>query len=221
MICIGTIRLRPLLIVPAVLLAAIFAAECAAELQPAEVAIVAARGNRESEGLASYYARMRAVPTDNICLVLLPAGEVCPRDQWRTAIRPEVQKWLRDKDPQQKIRCLVTVWGVPLKIGPTPLDVENRRCQQFLEAERGNRFSLLGKVLTQFDAIVPDATSSSEKTDNSQKAGANSTAAEAKSALKTSDHFATYSHSASGADTQSGEVGRLQARLEAALQAAQ
>src|SRR4051794_38244439 len=114
MIRIGTINLHALVIV-AVLLTGIFAADCAAELQPSEVAIVAGRGNRESEGLAGYYARMRGVPAENICLVSVPAGEVCPREQWRSAIRPEIQKWLRDKDPLQKIRCLVTVWGVPLK----------------------------------------------------------------------------------------------------------
>src|SRR3954470_5556203 len=197
MTCIGTDRLRALRIVLALLLTGIFAADCAAELRPFEVAIIAARGNRESEGLAGYYARMRGVPTENICLVNLPAGEVCPREQWRSAIRPEIQKWLRDKDPQQKIRCLVTVWGVPLKIGPAPLDSDNRRCQQFLEAERGNRFNLLGKVLAQFDAIAPDAASSAEKADKSQKPAANATTIEANSAPEASSRVATDAHSPS------------------------
>ena len=37
---------------------------------------------------------------------------------WQWGVRPEIQKWLKEHDPKQKIRCLVTVWGVPLKIGP-------------------------------------------------------------------------------------------------------
>src|SRR3954454_19582050 len=222
MICIGTVRLRALLFAFRVLLAGIFAAECAAELQPSEVAIVAARGNRDSEGLAGYYTRMRAVPAENICLVNVPAGELCQRDQWRSAIRPEIQKWLRDKDPQQKIRCLVTVWGVPLKIGPTPLDAPNRRCQQFLQAERSNRFDLLGKVLTQFDAIAPDAPSAADNTDKSQNLATKNPAGDGNTPTKASGRLAADAHSASGGDTEAdAEITRLQMRLETALQAAQ
>src|SRR5262245_36455853 len=73
---------------------------CFADLQPSEVAIVAARGNRDSENLASYYARMRGVPPENICLVSVQPNEVCTRDQWQTSIRPEIHKWLATKDPQ-------------------------------------------------------------------------------------------------------------------------
>ena len=35
---------------------------------PSEIVIVAARGSRESEGLARYYARVRGVPAKNLCL---------------------------------------------------------------------------------------------------------------------------------------------------------
>src|SRR4029079_13144053 len=117
-----------------------------AELQPAEVAIVTARGNRESEDLARYYARVRGIPVENICLVDVPAAEVCPSEQWQASIRPEVHKWLVEKDPHEKIRCLVTLWGIPLKIAPATRNAKSLRYQQFLEAERSQRLALLGKV---------------------------------------------------------------------------
>jgi uncharacterized protein (TIGR03790 family) len=178
---------------------------CCDELQPAEVAIVTARGNRESEDLARYYARARGIPAENICLVDVPAGEVCPREQWQASIRPEIHKWLLDKDPQQKIRCLVTLWGIPLKIGPAARDAKSQRYQQFLEAERSQRLTLLGKVVERFDKIAPadstaDATTKSppsEPTASADKAGSGS------------------------AEASDKEFARWQSRLETALQAAQ
>src|SRR3954452_18191423 len=84
-----------------------------ADLQPGELVIVAARGHRESEGLANYHARVRAVPIENICLVDGPPDELCQRERWQSSIRPQIRNWLNAKDPSQKIRCLVTVSGSP------------------------------------------------------------------------------------------------------------
>ena len=179
-----------------------------AELQPSEIAIVAARGNRESEDLAKYYSRVRGVPIENICLVDVPATEVCQREQWRTSIRPEIHQWLMDKDPHQKIRCLVTMWGIPLKIGPAPPDVKLQHYQQFLEAERTQRLQLLGKVVQRFDAIAPaegnSATAAKEGTDKSPKTSA---PADKKSP--------------GAPDPPDAELARWQSQLEKALQSAQ
>src|SRR5688572_30104657 len=80
-----------------------------AELRPSELAIIAARGSQGSQDLARYYAGARSVPLKNICVVDLPAGETLPRDVWTTAVRPAIGAWLREHDPQRKLRCLVTV----------------------------------------------------------------------------------------------------------------
>ncbi|HEX4413922.1 MAG TPA: TIGR03790 family protein [Lacipirellulaceae bacterium] len=173
---------------------------CQAELQPAEVAIVTARGNRESEELARYYARVRNIPADNICLVDVPAGEVCPREQWQVSIRPEIHKWLVEKDPQQKIRCLVTLWGIPLKIAPAAKDAQLQRYQQFLEAERSQRLALLGKVVDRFEGVAKDAP------------GAGAPKASAADGEKPKG---------AAGDAADTDLARLQTRLETALQAAQ
>src|ERR1700754_3774729 len=96
-------------LVLSLLFAGVLAAHCRAELKPDEIAIIAAAGDRDSQGLAKYYVRVRGVPADNICSVEMPKGEVCPPETWRAAIRPAVRKWLQEHDPQQKIKCLVTV----------------------------------------------------------------------------------------------------------------
>lgn len=127
-----------------------------AELLPEEVAVVAARGNKESEDLARYYIEQRGLPEDNLCLVDMPKGEVCPRDQWTWAIRPEVRKWIDENDPQHKLRCLVTVWGVPLKVGPSSSDKEQAKYRSFLEGERQTRLKLLADIAGQLDLIAAD-----------------------------------------------------------------
>ena len=63
-------------------------------------------------------------------------GRMIPRDMWQWGVRPEIQKWLKEHDPKQKIRCLVTMWGVPLKIGPATPDAGSKAYQAFLEGER-------------------------------------------------------------------------------------
>ncbi|HMO66340.1 MAG TPA: hypothetical protein PKE47_14135, partial [Verrucomicrobiota bacterium] len=70
------------------------AAPARADLTPEEIALVAVKGNRQSEQLARYYMQVRGVPEGNICLVDMPGQEECPRDTWTWAIRPEIRKWL-------------------------------------------------------------------------------------------------------------------------------
>jgi uncharacterized protein (TIGR03790 family) len=132
------------------------AAPAWAELQPEEVAVIAAKGHRGSEDLARYYLKTRGVPTANLCLVDVPGDEVCPRDTWTWAVRPEISKWLEEHDPDKRLRCLVTMWGVPLKIGPAPVDEKRLAYQQFLEGERRQRFELVAQLGQQLDAIAPD-----------------------------------------------------------------
>jgi uncharacterized protein (TIGR03790 family) len=132
-----------------------FSSTCRADLLPAEVAIVAARGNRESEQLAEYYAKVRGIPADHICLVDLPVGEECSREEWTTKVRPAIRQWLAEHDADANLRCLVTTWGVPLSIGPAePTDVL-RAYQAFLAGERQARIDVLLAVIQQFNALAP------------------------------------------------------------------
>ena len=142
-------------IVLAISLSCCLVSRCLAELKPEEIAIVAARGNRESEALAKYYAKARGVPANSICLVDVPRGETIPRDMWQWGVRPEIHKWLAEHDPQQQIRCLVTVWGMPLRIDKASSDAEARRYKSYLVSERSHRIKLLGEIQMALDHVAP------------------------------------------------------------------
>ncbi|MCA9238775.1 MAG: TIGR03790 family protein [Planctomycetales bacterium] len=128
------------------LLAALAPTACCAALLPEEVAVVAAKGKRDSLALAQYYCRVRKVPTENICQIDVPSGEELEREHWRWAVRPEVRRWLEKNDPAKRIRCLVTVWGVPLKIKPAPADDKSREYLAHLQGERNVRLDQLAQL---------------------------------------------------------------------------
>lgn len=183
------------------------AASGRAELRPEEVAVVAARGSAQSEELAKYYVEKRGLPEGNICLVELPRAEICPRDQWTAAIRPEIRKWLDEHDPGRKLRCLVTVWDVPLKIGPGSSDLELVKYRNFLEGERKARLELLGKIAEQLDLIAADVKTASPPVPAGDAAPGG--AAQSKDAA------------ADAAGPAKTELSTRQVKLEEALQAAQ
>lgn len=129
---------------------------CLADLKPEEIAVIAAKGNRESLALAQYYCRVRNVPRENICQIEVPSGEDLEHEHWRWAVRPEVQRWIGKNDPGAKLRCLVTVWGVPLKIKPAQADDQSKKYLAYLKGERDARLSQLAKIAGLLAAIGAD-----------------------------------------------------------------
>ncbi len=132
------------------------AAPARAELKPEEIAVVAAKNNRESEELAKYYMKERGVPAGNLCLVDVPETEVCEREHWTWAVRPEIIKWLSDNDSQRTLRCLVTVRGIPLKIGPASEDPKRDAYLDFLAADRKQRLEALANYGQQLDRVADE-----------------------------------------------------------------
>lgn len=127
-----------------------------AELQPAEIAILASQRSKESQAIATYYAQQRKIPTAQICVLDMPTGEVLERVQW-DKLRLAIRRWIASNQLQTKIRCFVTTFDVPLKIGKqATADTSARRRRRLLELERRRRIDRLRDFATQFDSIAPD-----------------------------------------------------------------
>jgi uncharacterized protein (TIGR03790 family) len=68
--------------------------------------------------LAEYYMDRRSIPHKNLLILRLTVKERCSREEYDRNVVPVVRKHIREKDPNRTIRCLVTLYGLPLKVNP-------------------------------------------------------------------------------------------------------
>ena len=112
----------------ALCIAALCPAPPAAALEPDQIALVVNAKVPASRELADFYAQKRGIPRGRVIAVDLPfpAEEISASD-YDTRVAPAVRAFLRDNGLKDKVTCLVTFWGVPLRIGrrqPSPDDNE-------------------------------------------------------------------------------------------------
>jgi len=120
-------------------------------LEPSEILVVANRDIPQSVQIAEYYCQKRKVPRDNI--LALPLGQkndnTIARDSYEKSLAEPLRKKLAQYRFPNRIRCLLTVYGVPIKVtgrGPAAamenklaqLEKSARRLKQKIEAAKQN-----------------------------------------------------------------------------------
>jgi uncharacterized protein (TIGR03790 family) len=105
----------------------------AAALEPNEILVIVNKDIPASEDLGQYYCQRRNVPQKNI--LALPLGKTLAnsisRDDYDKDIAEPIRKRLADQVPGQPIRCLLTTYGVPYKVGPRgPLKEKQEQLKQ-------------------------------------------------------------------------------------------
>ena len=108
---------------------------CAA-LEPEQVLVIANRNAAQGVRLARYYMEKRGIPEDHLVLIAVADKEICTREDYNRRIADPVRKYLEGKDPTHKIRCLVTVYGVPSKISPPQITAQARAEAKALRKRR-------------------------------------------------------------------------------------
>lgn len=129
-----------------------------AELTPEELAIICVKGSRESRAVASYYAKERKVPTNQIFQIDVTPGADLTQEEWQ-ATRAAIRRWLGRSQLHGKVRCLVTVWDVPLRIRRSESDPEMAQLVRFLDEERLLRVARIAEyvdALNQIAGTEPD-----------------------------------------------------------------
>ena len=97
-------------------------------LGPENVVIVANKDAWHSLELAKYYMKKRNIPPDNLIKLKAPAEENCSRDDYEKYIASPIKAFLIKNDPEGiKFRCLVTMYGVPLRVDPPELTSDERK----------------------------------------------------------------------------------------------
>jgi uncharacterized protein (TIGR03790 family) len=89
-------------------------------LEPNDILVIVNADIEASVKLGEYYCRQRNVPKENI--LALPLGKTLAdsisRDDYDSNIAAPVRKRFAELKPGQQIRCLLTTYGVPYKVGP-------------------------------------------------------------------------------------------------------
>ncbi len=104
-------------------------------LQPGEVVVIANRFVEESVDLARYYMNQRGIPPENLIRIDTTDKERCSREDYDKEIAEPVRKFLRYKK-RKDIRCLVTVYGVPLKVEPVAMTGAEKKQYRSLKKQK-------------------------------------------------------------------------------------
>ncbi|MFH1154218.1 MAG: TIGR03790 family protein [Pseudomonadota bacterium] len=92
----------------------------ASALDPEQVLVVANRNAPHSVQIADFYMTLRQIPRSNLLVLWSPDNEVISRSDYGKYIATPVNSFLETKDPFEKIRCIVTAYGIPLTIAGDP-----------------------------------------------------------------------------------------------------
>ncbi len=113
----------------------------ACALEPKEIAILVNRRLPSSLEVADHYVAKRGVPKENVIELHLPTGEDIARKDYDR----EIVKGLREAMAEKKatIRCILCVYGVPLRIGgKEPTAEEKKQLDELKPKLDGARKSL-------------------------------------------------------------------------------
>jgi uncharacterized protein (TIGR03790 family) len=118
------------------------AVPCSA-LEPHEIIVLANRNASQSVGLAKYYMEKRGVPKNNLLQLWITDKELCERDDYEKKIVTPVRKFLKEKDPMGVIRCILAMYGLPLKLAPPKMTKEENSELKRLEKRK---VDLIGRL---------------------------------------------------------------------------
>ena len=118
------------------------AAPCLA-LDPDEILVLANRNAAGSIGLAKYYMKKRGIPKENLIKLWVTDKETLIRPDYEKRVAAPVRRYLEKNDRQRSIRCLVIMYGLPLKVAPPELTLEER---DEIEKLKGSESELENKL---------------------------------------------------------------------------
>ncbi len=94
-------------------------------LEPNEIAILVNSRLPSSREVAEHYVAKRGVPRENIIELLMPSVEDISREEFNRQVVPSLRNALEKR--KQSIKCLLCVYGVPLRVGGQQPDAEEKK----------------------------------------------------------------------------------------------
>ncbi|MBT3310369.1 MAG: TIGR03790 family protein [Desulfobacterales bacterium] len=126
-------------------------------LEPEEILVVVNENTTGSVALAEYYMKKRSIPLKNIVKIKTGNFESCSRSTYKESIADPVRKFILSNRLEKKVRCLVLMYGLPLKIATKSpykediifLENEEKKYFERLKKENpGSRKNIENKLVT-------------------------------------------------------------------------
>lgn len=106
-------------------------------LEPHEILVLANKNAARSVGLAKYYMEKRGIPEDCLLQLWVTDGEGCEREDYEKKILAPIRKSFKERSPERKIKCVLIMYGLPLRIAPPRMSKEERAEAEELERKQG------------------------------------------------------------------------------------
>ncbi len=114
-------------------------------LQPDEILVIANSDSAESVRIAQYYCAKRQVPAGNILALPLgtPRSSTITRDNYEKQLAEPIRQKLSSPEFAGKIRCLLTTYAVPVKVGKrAPLKGREEKLKQLKKQQQRTKKTL-------------------------------------------------------------------------------
>lgn len=112
------------LIAAACLIAALWSPSAVRALEPEELLLIANTRVPEGIELARHYMKRRGIPAQHLLTVSVTDQETCSAREYRERIAAPLRAHPRMAGKTDEIRCLVLLYGMPLRIRPDGTDLE-------------------------------------------------------------------------------------------------
>ncbi|MCD6389386.1 MAG: TIGR03790 family protein, partial [Desulfobulbaceae bacterium] len=107
-------------------------------LEADEVLVIVNSRADDSVSLAKYYMKKRGIPKENLLEIRVKEKETCSREDYNKKIFAPVKKYLelRETKSEPFIRCLLLMYGMPLKVASTELTKNEKKKQDVLKRQQ-------------------------------------------------------------------------------------
>jgi uncharacterized protein (TIGR03790 family) len=116
-----------------VIVVLLFAPLSAGALGPADVFLLVNKNVPASQEVADHYCGKRGVPKDNVIVLDLPAGEDISRADYNAKFKAPLREALKDR--KDKVKVLLSTYGVPLRVGGQAPGDEDKQALAALQPE--------------------------------------------------------------------------------------
>ena len=115
------------------------AGSVSAALEADEVLVIANSWADDSVSLAKYYMKKRGVPKKNLLKIKADQKEIYTREGYNKRIAATVKEYIERRELKNElraIRCLLLIYGVPLKVASTKLTKAEEEQQKILQEQQ-------------------------------------------------------------------------------------